>query len=381
VVAALALAGALLTTPDAHAVDIPDECFTPTCPYEVVELTDGLDFPVAMDFLPDGRLLIAQKDGTIVQWDGNTLEDWGAIPREVSTAGERGLLGLDVDPKFNGNRRVYLYYTRETATGAIPTIAYFRETNAGVVSGFKDVLPLPEQLDADATNHLAGNLHMRGDYIYVSVGEYGDPANAEDRDVPMGKILKLRRSGLAAPNNPWAGAPGGWDDYVWARGLRNSFDFTFIPGTSPLWATENGPGNCDEINEIKAGRNYGWSGALPSSGGTCYPGRGQQAEVNPHTDSAGVQPWTDGSPIAPTGITVYTANEIPGWQGDLFYCSWVEGKMRHASLSGGVITGQSKIDEADCTTDVIQSPDGELWFLDVELNGDGTLYAIVPSEN
>jgi glucose/arabinose dehydrogenase len=377
---ALALAGAfLLYAPDARAVDIPEECFTPSCPYEIsnlIDLGEGLDFPVAMDFLPDGRLLIAQKGGEVLQWDGASLEPWGEISG-LNTEGERGLLGLTVDTNFANNDRVYVYYTRDTASGAIPTVAYFRETAQGVAGALTDVLPLLEQTGSQI--HLAGNLHMKGSFIYVSVGDYGNSTNAENRDVPMGKVLKIRRSGEPAPNPPWGEGDGGWDEYVWARGLRNPFDFDFEPDGPVIWATENGPSNCDEINAIERGRNYGWSGPLPSSGMTCDPERGQFAEVNPHEDSAGVDPWDQNSPIAPTGIVVYTGSIVMGWEGDLFYCSWVEGKMRHANLSGGAITGQQIIDEADCTIDVIQAPNGEIWYLDVAQSGAATLNAIGPN--
>jgi glucose/arabinose dehydrogenase len=166
----------------------------------------------------------------------------------VNSAGERGALGIALDPSWRTQPFVYVYVTR-TWNGALRNVLVRIRNDGGHATHFRVLLSTPPS----ATGyHNGGRIRFGPDHkLYVMVGDGHASSNAQDRTSNLqGKILRLDRDGSAAAGDPYR--------RIWSFGHRNSFGFTFDPKTGRLWETENGPECNDEINLIVRGGDFGW---------------------------------------------------------------------------------------------------------------------------
>src|SRR4051812_38328167 len=219
-------------------------------------VADGLNFAVNVAFLPDGRILIAEKaTGRIVEIvDGTLLDEPVASLPVDATANETGLLGLAVDPHFAAEPWIYAYFS--DATDGMNRLVRMR------LDG--DAADEPETLfDAIATTpiHNGGDLAFGHDgTLFLVTGDGAVEARAQDAGDPHGKVLRLGRDGSVPEDNPVAGNP------MYAFGIRNSFGLCVDSSDGSLWETENGPDSWDEVNRIRAGENHGWPDQLGPGG-------------------------------------------------------------------------------------------------------------------
>jgi glucose/arabinose dehydrogenase len=238
----LALLLLLLSLPLSAATLPPD--FTET------QLARGIVRPTAMALAPDGRIFVCEQTGALrVIKDGKLLpQPFVTVP--VFTEGERGLLGVTVDPDFPRTPHVYVYYT---ATKPIVHNRVSRFTASGdrAVNGSGTaILDLPQLAKPI---HNGGAMHFGPDgHLYIAVGENAVPENAQNLDNPLGKILRIAKDGSIPSDNPFSGRA------IWAYGLRNPFSFAFQPGTGRMFINDVGRKDWEEINEGEAGANYGW---------------------------------------------------------------------------------------------------------------------------
>jgi len=208
--------------------------------FESEVLIENLDTPWAIDFLPNGELIFTERQGRVSVFDNGELRVVGTI--KVSEVSESGLLGIAVDPEFNKNRFVYLYYTHE---------------NGNRVSRFV----LNEVLEAEfilldtipsASIHDGGRIKFGPDgKLYVAAGDSASPSLAQDVNSLAGKILRMNKDGTAPEDNPFG-------NYVYSYGHRNPQGIAWHPITKELYASEHGPNGNDELNIIVKGKNYGW---------------------------------------------------------------------------------------------------------------------------
>jgi glucose/arabinose dehydrogenase len=281
----------------------------------------GADFAVSMVFLPDGRALYSElRTGKIRIVENGRLLPTPFYQFGVSDEPEAGLLGLVLDPNYAQNHYIYVYYT-EVAGGG---------TQSGGPNGPNQVVRLTDAggrgtaLTSILRDLPSGPIHNSGTLrfgpdgmLYVSIGDAQAGLSAQDLSSPSGKILRVNPDGSVPPDNPFVGQP---DKYgpIWAYGLRNPFGFAFHPITGAIFATENGPGDNDELNLIVRGGNYGW----PPSGFQGRPDRVDPIQVMNAT-------------IGPTGLAFNTGSQFPSWQNDLFYCNFHQGNLRRIRLAPG----------------------------------------------
>lgn len=258
------------------------------------QLVASVATPTAMAFTPDRRMLVTQDSGQLrVVQRGQLLETPALdLSSRLCVAGERGLLGVAVDPNFERNQYVYLYWTHNAhgycgqGTDAAPENRVTRVTLGDdnvVVPGSERVII--DHLLAQRYSHNAGDLHFGADgLLYISVGDgacvIDDPtrcgaANTNSRrlDIPHGKILRVTRLGRIPSDNPYAdaadarrcGRPIGPDTgdgpcaETFALGFRNPFRFALRPGTNHFWVNDVGNSTWEEINRLRPGRDYGWN--------------------------------------------------------------------------------------------------------------------------
>jgi glucose/arabinose dehydrogenase len=331
----------------------------------------NMDMPVAMAFDPQGRLFYTERvSGNVRLFANGTLQSNPVITFNVDSSGERGLLGIAIDPSFAGNHYIYVYYTCAVGTGCPSTenrVARFTESN-GVGSGPTTIFASPQT----AGNHNGGNIHFGPDgKLYISVGDNATAANSQDVAVKNGKMHRINSDGSIPSDNPVFTQTGALPS-LYAMGLRNSFDFTFDPvAPGRIFASENGPSCDDEMNRIEAGYNYGWRDNYPCD------------DPNPSPVYNTIAPlWyiPNGQCCeAPTGITVYTGNQIPQWHNHLFMATYNNSTLRHFYLdqSRTVVTTTNVVQGVTAPMDLETGPDGALWYMEGGGYSNATLKRVV----
>lgn len=217
----------------------------------------GLVTPTAMELTPDGRVLVAEQGGTLRVIKDGALLTTPFLILPVDATGERGLIGVTVDPSFATNGFVYVYYT-VTSTPRHNRISRFTANGEVVAPGSEVVLFELDELNS--SYHNGGGLRFGTDgKLYVGVGDNVNGANAQSVNSLMGKILRLNKDGSIPSDNPFPTASGK-NRAIWAMGLRNPFTFAFQPGTGRLMINDVGQDSWEEINDGVPGANYGWPG-------------------------------------------------------------------------------------------------------------------------
>ncbi|MDQ3982362.1 MAG: PQQ-dependent sugar dehydrogenase [Actinomycetota bacterium] len=213
----------------------------------------GLDFPVDMAWVPGTRkVFFTEKNtGKIRVMVGRRLLRRACVDLDVESSGERGGLGIALHPKFGRNHLLYVYYTNRDPLEN--RVARFRVRDNRCRSRRLIVKGLSTK---GATNHNGGQLEFMRGKLFVSTGEAADPAESQDEDSRLGKILRYNADGSIPDGNPFS-EPGDRNP-VWSIGHRNPFGLAARPGTNRLYSTENGPSCDDELNRIRPGVNYGW---------------------------------------------------------------------------------------------------------------------------
>lgn len=233
------------TTPDQSATEITRN----------ESWVTGLTRATAIAETPDGRLLVAEQDGSLRVVKNAVLLGTAMLNVAVNSSGERGLLGVAVHPGFASNGYVYVYYT--STEGSIHN-RVSRFTVTGDVAGSEEkLIDLPD-LSA-ATNHNGGAIHFGTDgKLYVGVGDNANGANSQNLASPLGKMLRFNDDGSIPGDNPVCTTNGNLACAVWAYGLRNPYTFAIHPDTGRIHINDVGQGTWEEINLGAAGANYGW---------------------------------------------------------------------------------------------------------------------------
>lgn len=236
--------------PASGAVNLPDG-------FNRSRIAGGLTNPTAMALAPGGRILVTQQNGRLrVIQDGRLLRR--AVTRfEVDSDGERGLLGVAVDPEFSRNHLVYVYYTART-TPRHNRVARFKIRGNRAVPGSRKIILRLDNLSM-ARNHNGGAIHFGvGGKLYVAVGDNNDGQNAQTLGNLKGKLLRINRDGSVPSTNPFYDQASGKNRAIWALGLRNPYSFAVQQRTGAIFVNDVGEQTWEEINRGRAGANYGW---------------------------------------------------------------------------------------------------------------------------
>ncbi|MCX6295590.1 MAG: PQQ-dependent sugar dehydrogenase [Bacteroidetes bacterium] len=253
--------------------------------YTQTDVITGLQYPVDFDWTPDGKYYVTQKGGTttgscanakilVYNSAGALLSTFCDLTDSVICGGERGLLGIAIDPNFVTNHFVYAFYVHKAGTiNEIRVVRWMEVANVG--TNFTVILRLNLNTLGFAIQqyHYSGIIRFRPsqpDKLYVLVGEmYHNQTDTvathnfgQMKNVPYGKILRINTDGSIPTDNPFYddGNPAtGNDDRIWSYGHRNMFGLCVNPVTDSLYEAENGLTTWDEFNIIHKGGNYGWN--------------------------------------------------------------------------------------------------------------------------
>src|SRR5262245_11855661 len=350
--------------------------------FRVVPLR-GLRYPYALAFLPDGSILITERAGRLrLVRDGKLDPQPIAGLPEVLDTRQRGMNDLALHPRYTENHWIYFTYYKPVAgtTNARATLARGRYDGGYALIEVRDIFSTDSVVSGPSAAKISFG---RDGKIYMAIGiPIPRPANdavsatvtdAQDPNSYYGKILRLNDDGSAPKDNPFSGRPGHKPE-LYALGIRNAMGLYVHPETGEIWETENGPQGGDELNIIKAGKNYGWpvisygrsyTGEL--SGGT---GPSSDQPVAPGME----QPWLFWAPsISTAAITFYTGDRFPQWKGNIFVGGLVGAQLHRVVLNptnGLPRRRQPMLAELkQRISEVKQGPDGLLYLLTDEEAG------------
>ncbi len=342
--------------------------FTPV----VDTLNSTLASPWGLDFLPDGRMLVTQKGGSMVMLsaDGRRIVgNVSGVPAVVS-AGQGGLLDVVLDPDFATDPWVYWAYAEAGTGGSGTAVARARL----VGNALQDLALIFRQTPKLAgSGHFGCRLVFRADKtLFITLGERqtdspSNPTadNAQNLAKTLGKVVRIRRDGSIPGDNPVFAAPGALPG-IWSYGHRNPQGAAIHPATGELWVAEHGPQGGDELNRVLAGHNYGWPlrsygcpyGSLP--GPACRVAGGTHA---PDFDEP-VSYWVPTS-IAPSGLAFYSGDKFPEWQGNALLGALAGTALWRVVLDGNAERSRERLlaDLGERIRCVRQGPDGWLYLL------------------
>ena len=341
--------------------------------------------PWALEFLPDGRILVTEKAGTIqlVTQDGQKTEVAGAP--EVAYRGQGGLGDIKLHPNFAQNNIVYISYVESGAN----------DTSGAVVARGELDLNQPAVKNLEviwrAVPKVTGAIHFSHrilfddeGYMYVSAGERNNNAEnppqspSQRLDTNMGKILRLNDDGSPAAGNPFA-AQGGPAAEVWSMGHRNPLGIAF-DASGQLWNIEMAPRGGDELNLVKPGLNYGYPYV---SNGNHYNG----IIIPDHdTDTEGrfEKPKVWWNPvISPTSLTFYNGDAFgPQWKGNAFITGRSSRSIVRIAVNGENAQEAERFVMGLSMRGIKEGPDQNLWAIDDggNNNGVGTLWKLSPRQ-
>ncbi|MFV1531161.1 MULTISPECIES: PQQ-dependent sugar dehydrogenase [unclassified Phaeobacter] len=327
---------------------------------KVERMAHGLDIPWAFDFLPDGSVLITEKDGDLLHLAAGRLTRVKGTPK-VLDQGQGGLLDVLIPRNFDRTRRIYLSYSKRLGRGSATAVATGQLARRNTqLEGLRDIFVAAPP--ADSGRHFGSRLAEGPDgTLYVTLGDRGDRPSAQSLTSHQGSILRLNPDGSVPRDNPFTKQKGAQPE-IWSYGHRNPQGLTFA-ADGQLWSVEHGARGGDEVNLIEKGANYGWPviaygrhySGLKIGEGTTKPGLKQPAHY-----------WDPS--MAPSNLLVYSGSMWPDWRGDIFVGSLKFGYI--ARLSGQPLAEVEQIrgDETGRIRDLREAPDGSIWFLS-ETNG------------
>lgn len=335
-----------------------------------VPVASGISNPTVMAFAPDGRIFVAEQGGTLRVIKNNALLATPFIALTVNSSGERGLIGIALDPDFASNNYIYLYYTTNQPQ-VHNRISRFTANGDVVLAGSESVV-----LDLDplsgATNHNGGAMHFGKDgKLYVATGENANGANAQNLDTYHGKLLRINKDGSVPDENPFT---TGTEQRrrVWAYGLRNPYTFDIHPITGRILVNDVGQGTWEEINDATVGgRNFGWPLTEGYFNQATYPGHTNPVYVYPHASG-------DGNGCAITGGIFFNplnSNYPADLYGKYFFQDLCNNWINMLDLSG---TTATRLPFATSISgnglSITTGNDGNLYYLS---RSAGTLYKII----
>ena len=338
---------------------------------EVTVLTDELNQPWGLDFLPDGRMIVTEKPGRlrIVARDGKLSMPIAGIPR-VRDAGQGGLMDVTLHPDFGENRLVYISYTEPGADGA-NTTAVARGRLNRQEAALADVEVVFRQMpQLRGVRHYGSRIVFAPDgAMFVTLGDRGRHSyrvRAQDLASHIGKVVRVRPDGSALADNPFVERSGALPE-IWSYGHRNIQGADIHPVTGKLWTIEHGPRGGDELNVPEPGRNYGWpvvSHGLEYSGELVGSG---QKRMSGMEDPIAV--WTP--VIAPGGMTFYRGDLISAWKGNLLISGLRSRALVRLELAGRRVVHEERLLESlgHRIRDVAVGPEGAVHALTDERDG------------
>lgn len=346
-------------------------------PYSVTTLTSELESPWAVVELPDGRLAITEKGGTmrIVTKEGAVSEAITGFP-EVDHRNQGGLLDVAPAPDFETSRLLYFSLAERTSEGSLTAVGKGRLSDDElVIENFTIIYRAIPYFDNSM--HFGSRLTFdNAGNIFVTTGERSSLEtryNAQKLETAHGKVLHITPEGQPVDGNPFLNTPGVLPE-IYSYGHRNPQGLDIHPTTGEIWISEMGPRGGDEINLIKPGKDYGWptiTYGIEYNGNTIGDGITQHEGME--------QPVYYWDPVlSPSGMTFYSSNAIPEWENNLFIGGLSSKHIARLVIRDNKVVGEERllVDQNERIRDVEEGSDGALYAV----TDSGKLFRIAKSE-
>lgn len=331
----------------------------------IVTLAQGLEHPWGMAFLPDGSILVTERSGRLRLVKSGMLasQPITGLPNIISV-GQGGLLDVVLHPDYRQNGWIYLSYSAPGRAGMGTEVA-----RARLAGNRLQDLEIIFRLERKSTtaHHFGSRMAFdRAGYLYISIGDRGERPRAQMLDDHAGSIIRIHAGGRIPADNPFTSHPKAKPE-IFSYGHRNPQGMALHPTTGELWTHEHGPQGGDELNIIHKGRNYGWP--VITYGVNYVSG----TSIGEGTHKPGMQQpdyyWVPS--IAPSGMTFYTGNKFPHWNGSLFIGSLKFRLLTRLVLDGDRVIREEHLlrDKLGRIRDVRAGPDGYLYILTDAANG------------
>lgn len=330
---------------------------------KVHKVADNLDHPWGMAFLPDGRLLVTERAGTlrILEKDNTLSEPLKGTPK-VFAQGQGGMLDVALHPNFSENKYVYLSYAEPGANGTASTALGRGKLEGNSLKNFETIFRMEPKVEGP--NHFGGRILFTPDNeIFLTLAERFKFEPAQDLSSHLGTVVRLKEDGSPSAENPNFEEPGALEE-IWSYGHRNIESAALHPETGALWVAEMGPMGGDELQTAEAGKNYGWPVV---SWGDNYDGS-EIPDPTTHPKFAdAVIHWTP--TISPSGMIFYTGDLFPEWKNSMMIGGLTSSGIVRVEVDGDDAQEVERIPLSVRVRDVEQGPDGAIWVLTDEKNG------------
>ncbi len=333
----------------------------------VTKMVGGLDTPWAIGILPSGAFLVTERDGDLLFVSDGASKRVRGVPK-VAANGQGGLLDVTVARDFAQSREIFLTFSKPQQGGAGTALAVARLSESG--DRLTNLRVVFEAMPGGSGGRHFGSRVVEAEdgRLFVTIGDRGDRPSAQDRSNHMGSVVRINRDGSVPDDNPFVGQSDVRAE-IWSFGHRNP-QGAGLDARGRLWVSEHGAKGGDEVNLVRPGANYGWP---VISYGVHYSGQ----KIGDGTSKPGLeQPEHYWDPsIAPSGLLVYSGKLWPAWKGDIFVGSLKFDYIARLSGSPLAEVEQIKGAETERVRDIVEAPDGSIWFLSV---GEGAVYRMAP---
>ncbi|RJQ83925.1 MAG: PQQ-dependent sugar dehydrogenase [Desulfobacteraceae bacterium] len=337
---------------------------------KIENLIGGLNHPWGMAFLPDGRLLITERNTGrlyILDRDKSLSKPLKGVP-EVWARGQGGLMDVALDPNFEANKYIYLSYAKPAEGGKATTALGRGKLVDSRIENFKDIFV--QKPTVDGSKHFGNRIEFSpdGQYLFFALGERFQFDPAQDLSSHLGKVIRIHPDGSVPKDNPFAGQENSADE-IWSYGHRNIEAMAFQPETGALWVVEMGPMGGDELNKIEKGANYGWP--VVSWGDHYDGGKIPDPPTRPEFADAATH-WNP--VISPSGLNFYEGDMFPDWKHNALIGGLSSKGVVRLVFDGTKVKEEDRLPLSARIRDVATAPDGSIYVLTDE--GDGKVWRI-----
>ncbi|GJM05352.1 MAG: glucose dehydrogenase [marine bacterium B5-7] len=337
----------------------------------VERVAEGLENPWAIDFLPDGRILVTERPGRLRLLDGGKLSaPIGGLPK-IRSGGQGGLLDIALDPDFQNNQTIFFSYSGADKTGIGTEVASAKLIGNELTEVKILFKAVPKSRGG---NHFGSRLLINNEgNLFITLGERGTKERAQDINDHAGSLIRINKNGTIPEDNPFFNTLSAKPE-IYTYGNRNMQGIATRPDTGEVWTIEHGPQGGDELNLMKPGVNYGWP--VITYGVNYVIG----TKIGEGTEKKGMaQPihyWVPS--IAVSSLLFYTGEQFPAWHGNAFVSSLVFGQLARLELKDDKVVTEERLFNGDFgrIREVQQGLDGFLYFITDETRGN--LYRMKP---
>lgn len=349
----------------------------------VTLVTNQLSKPWDIAFLPDGRMMVTEKTGTIriITTSGVIGPPISGVPA-VKYQSDSGLFSIVLDPDFATTRHVFWSFVEPVSDGYVTSIA--RAALSVDEKKFEDLKIIYRAYPSyTGVQHKGCRIIFdRDKNLYASFGDHFDAGirlQTQTLTASIGKIVRITRDGAAAAGNPINNRKDALPE-IWSVGHRDPQGLAFSPVSGELWGSDHGPTGGDEINVIKPGKNYGWPfvsyGVDNVSPNIGMPiGLGTQLEGTEQP----IYYWDPS--VAVSGMSFYSGTQIPEWKNNLFVASLVAKHLIRLVIYNNKVIGEERllVNLNRRIRMVKEGPDGVLYVATDDIPG--AIYSIKKTPN